>query len=93
MKDPIKQFYADEVSKARTPPFTPRVKQKDSSSNLWLSICAAASILILFSPGFTNSRIRNLEISQQAVLGVTQEFNLGFQSVAAYYSKERWKNE
>lgn len=89
MSHEIKKYYADEVAKAHTPPFRSKAGSSGRRENSLLGLCAAAAILLLFTPGISESEIRNINFSETTTERFMEQFSPGIRNIAACVSKER----
>ncbi len=66
MKETIKEYFSNEVSKVKTPPMPINrdIKRVKPWGNILLTAMAVTSLVIIYNPDSYNSRVRNLEISK-----------------------------
>lgn len=91
MKNSIKNYYEQEVSNIQTPPM-PTFKKKKTIKpweNILLAAMSVASLVIVYNPGFYDSKIRNLEFSKERNQVLIDNLSRVVYETDLYYNKKR----
>ena len=86
MKEIIKSYFQEEVSKLKTPPI-PKFNKKRTINpweNLLLAALAVASLVIVYIPSNYSSEIRAVSLSKELKVALENDFTRVIQGVNFY---------